>query len=220
MDQRDDNDGLSEGSVRTVERPLGRGLEEISHLFLSQRPGGTATRESPLADPQRPPTPPSSDAPQSVQLRRVQALKPRTVIKGEIAAVLTELEGLEGGLRGVDADLSCHGCGEIDRIAVDRTGRLTIIDFDTTANDRLLLRGMGHFQWIMDNMPVVRRMYEAHEIDWSATPRLFLVAPQFSPLLKRVARLVVWPRIDWARYHVAEDASGGTAILFERGLGE
>ncbi|MGH9255342.1 MAG: hypothetical protein ACRD3C_12330 [Vicinamibacterales bacterium] len=219
MDHRDDKDRSSEGIIRTAEKPLGRGLEEISHLFLSQRTGNTAASGSSPAPSQRPAATPYAGAPQSAQLRHVHVLKPRTVTKSELAGMLKELEGeLEEGLRGIDAGVPCHACGEIDLVAVDRAGRLTIIDFDTTANDGLLLRGMSHFQWIMDNLPTLRRMYPAQQIDWPARPRLFLVAPQFSPLLRRVARLIAWPHIDWVRYRVAEDASGGTAIFFERGL--
>jgi hypothetical protein len=221
MDQRNDADSSSEDIIRTAEKPLGRGLADISYLFLSQRTGNTAASGSSPTPSQRRTATPDVHAQQSVQLRNVHVLKPRTITKGELAAILKALDGeLEEGLRGIDAGVPCHACGEIDLIAVDRTSRLTIIDFDTAANDGLLLRGMSHFQWIMDNLPTVRRMYPAREIDWSARPRLFLVAPQFSPLLRRVARLIAWPHIDWVRYRVAEDASGGTGILFERGLNE
>jgi hypothetical protein len=221
MDQRNDADWSSDGITRTAEKALGRGLEEISHLFLSQRTGNTAASGSSPTPSQERTVTPYTCAQQSVQLRHHHVLKPRTVTKGELVAMLKELEGeLEGGLRGIDAGVPCHPCGEIDLIAVDSASRLIIIDLDTAANDGLLLRGMSHFQWIMDNLPTARRMYPSREIDWSARPRLFLVAPQFSPLLRRVARLIAWPSIDWVRYRVAEDASGRIGILFERGLNE
>jgi len=42
-----------------------------------------------------------------------------------------------------------------------------------------------------------------------------LVAPQFSPALRSVARQVLRPTIKWVRYHALE-SSGGIGIFFER----
>jgi hypothetical protein len=117
-------------------------------------------------------------------------------------------------LRGIDFEVPCAPCGEIDLIAIDRANQLTIIDFDTTANDELLLRGLSHFDWAVGNLPNVRRMYRGQAINFSQEPRLFLLAPQFSSRVRRVARQIPRPRIDWVRYHFVE-TPGRPGIFFE-----
>jgi hypothetical protein len=126
-----------------------------------------------------------------------------------------ELDGaLEEGLRAIDANIPCHPCGEIDLLAVDRASQLTIIDFDTTSNDGLVLRGIGHFDWVVRHMPNVARMYREQAINFCLQPRLVLLAPRFSPLVRSVARQITHPRIHWITYHTV-DGPGGPGILFE-----
>src|SRR3989442_1356436 len=116
-----------------------------------------------------------------------------------------EFDGaLEEGLRAFDAKIPCPSCGEIDLLAVDRASQLTIIDFEMTFDDSLLLRGIGHFDWVVRNMPNVRRMYREQVVNFSLPPRLFLLAPQFSPLLRSVARQITRPQIHWVRYHTVD----------------
>jgi hypothetical protein len=128
-------------------------------------------------------------------------------------------ETLEEGLRTIDAKIPCYPCGEIDLLAVDRLNKLTIIDFDTTLNDGLLLRSLAHFDWIAHNMLSVRRMCPAQGIDFSLPPRLILLAPQFSPLLRGMMRQLTRPQIHLVRYHAVETPAG-PGILFEPVTGE
>ncbi|RPH61287.1 MAG: hypothetical protein EHM89_07490 [Acidobacteria bacterium] len=201
-----------------ADKPLGRGLEDISHLFLSQRTDGGPAIEHPstesLERPQHDEREPESRA-------RTVLLQPQApVTKDKLAAILRGLEGaLEDGLRAIDAAVPCHPCGEIDLLAVDRTNQLTIIDFEAVPNDGLLVRGIGHFHWIVENLPLVRRMYAEQSINFSVQPRLFLLAPQFSPLIRSCARQIARPRINWVRYHVVE-VSGAPGVLFDPGVGE
>jgi hypothetical protein len=197
-------------------RPLGRGLEDVSHLFLSPKTGDAPTRTSaPGLSPE-----PESSAPPGPRGNAV-LLRPVQVTRDRLAAILPlDWSGaLEEGLRTIDAKIPCHPCGEIDLLAVDRTSKLTIIDFDTTLNDGLLLRGLGHFDWIARNTQNVQRMCPAQGVDASLPPRLILLAPQFSPLLRRVMRQLTRPQIQWVRYHAVE-TSAGPGILFEPVTGE
>ncbi len=207
-----------------AEKPLGRGLEDISHLFLSQRTGGAPATDGALAI-ERPlgersgRAEPHDREPES-QDRTVLLQPQMPVTRDKLAAILRGLEGaLEDGLRGIDAAVPCQPCGEIDVLAVDRTNQLTIIDFEPTPHDGVLVRGIGHFHWIVDNLPLVRRMYADQGINFSVQPRIFLLAPQFSPLLRSCARQIARPRINWVRYHVV-NVSGGPGVLFEPGVGE
>lgn len=197
--EEDQTGGAGNGDAQgRAERPLGRGLEDVSHLFLSQR----------TPEPERPSAP---LAPRG----SVALLRAASVSKERLAGVLREFTGaLEGGLKTIDANVPCHPCGEIDVLAVSRSSQLTIIDAETTMNDGLLLRGMGHFDWMVRNLPNLRRMYREHAVNFSLQPRLVLLAPQFSPLLQSVARQISCPQIQWIRYHAVE-SPGGPGILFE-----
>jgi hypothetical protein len=154
---------------------------------------------------------PRQDSASSALLLRSAA--PAT--REQVAAVLREFAGaLEAGLRTIDAGIPCPPCGEIDLLAIDRASQLTIIDFETTAGDELLIRGLGHFDWVARNLPNVRRMYRGHAINFSREPRLFLVASQFSSWVRQVALQIPRPRIDWIRYHFVE-TPGRPGVFFE-----
>jgi len=194
------------GAAGGQDRPLGRGLEDVSHLFLS--------RETPASE--RTAVPPAERAsPPSRTRAGLALLQPSPVTRERLAGALMEFDGaLEQGLRAFDAKIPCHPCGEIGLLAVDRASQLTIIDFEIAFDDTLLLRGLGHFDWIVRNMPNVQRMYREQPVNFSLPPRLFLLAPQFSPLVRSVARQITRPRIHWFRYHTV-NTSGGPGILFE-----
>ena len=200
------------------ERLLGRGLEDISHLFLSQTtdatgyaPGGhdrAPVQSEPWSPPARPSSPPATGS-GHVLLRPGAPLT-----RDQFTAMLKEYDGvLEEGLRSIDTNLPCDPCGVIDVVAVDAARRLVIIDFDVARNDALLLRGLDHVDWAAHNMGNLRRMYPG--VDVSRDPRLFLLAPAFSPLLGRVARQVGRSQIVWVKVLVA-DVFGRTGVLFER----
>lgn len=187
------------------DRPLGRGLEDVSHLFLSQR----------TPEPERVSVPSACVSPPPASRGGVALLRPAAVSRERLAGILKEFAGaLDDGLKIIDANIPCPPCGEIDVLAMSRSSQLTIIDADTTVNDGLLLRGIGHFDWVVRNMPNLRRMYREHAVNFAIQPRLVLLAPQFSVLLQSVARQISCPQIQWIRYHAVE-AVAGPGILFE-----
>jgi hypothetical protein len=191
------------------DRPLGRGLEEVSHLFLSQRPEQAGAEAAAGWRPERP-VPRQEPAPEAVLLRPTAQ-----VTREQLAAALKTMDGaLESGLRVVDFEIPCAPCGEIDLLAIDRANQLTIIDFELTGGDELLIRGLGHFDWMVANLPNVRRMFRGQAINFSLEPRLFLLAPHFSSRLRCAARQIQRPRIDWVRY-TCVDVSGQPGIFFE-----
>src|SRR5438552_1457067 len=122
------------------DRPLGRGLEDVSHVFLSQR---AHERERDPAAGRRPERPlPRDQAAVSPILLRPAA----QVTREQVAAALKEFEGaIEAGLTVVDAGIPCPPYDEIDLLGVDRLCQLTIIDFETASSDDLLMRGLCHF---------------------------------------------------------------------------
>jgi hypothetical protein len=192
------------------DRPLGRGLEQVSRVFLTQQPPERFI--GPGTD--RPPSRPRGEAEPAaapVLLRPAARLA-----RPDVAAAMKEhLSALEAGLKLIDGGIPCAPCGEIDFLAVDRTNQLAVIDFETGETDELLIRGLGHSDWIVGNVPNLRRMFRGNAINFSLPPRLFLLAPEFSSRVRCAARQVVSPEIEWIRYQLLEMA-GGTGIFFER----
>lgn len=208
MDQNESG-GSSAPDVGRSDRPLGRGLEDVSHVFLSPRadeggidPSGGRRSERPL---------PREQTASSAVLLRPAA----HVTREQVAAALKEFEGaIEAGLTVIDAGVPCAPYGEIDFVAVDRASQLTIIDFDTTSTDDVLIRGLGHFDWVVRNIPNLRRMFRGQAINFSLQPRVVLLTPQFSSRMRCVARQITRPHIYLVRYHFVE-TPGRAGIFFE-----
>lgn len=133
----------------------------------------------------------------------------------QVAASLREFEGaIETGLTSLDGPIPCAPHDDIDLLAIDRGSQLTIIDFDTASSDDLLLRGLGHFDWALRNVPNLRRMFRGQAINFSLEPRVLLLAPQFSPRVFAAARQITRPSISWVRFRLVE-TPGRPGILFE-----
>ena len=184
-----------------ADRPLGRGLEDVARVFLSQGPEERGTVR---------PLPRDESAPNTLLLR--PAVR---ITREQVAAALKEFLGaIEEGLRCLDSEISCGPGDQIDLLALDRANQLAVIDFDTSASDDLLLRGLGHLDWVSANLSNVRRMFRGQAINFSIAPRLVLLAPQFSPRVRCAARQITQLRIAWVCYHLVEtpDRPG---ILFE-----
>jgi hypothetical protein len=185
-------------------KPLGRGLEQISHLFLSQKANIPRPGDQP---PGRLPEP----APGGTTLLHASA----SVSKDRLVAVLKDNPGaLEDGLRIIDTFIPCHPHSDINLLALNRANQLTAIDLETGINDSLILRGLAHCDWLKHNVPNVRRMYAQQNIVVSTQPRLFLVAPKFTALALNAARQLTAMQIHCIRYH-AFDIGGVTGISFE-----
>ena len=213
MDSTEKLHGVNHQDSPRPAKPLGRGLQDLSHLFLPQgtnpshpanrSEGDAATSEHTTAQPE--------SRPSSLLLKSCAPANRNTVTK-----LLTDLEGgFEAGLRVIDTGLPCSPYGQIDLLALDRSNQLVIIDFEINECDGLLLRGMSHFDWAVHNVFNIRRMYALETINLLAEPKLVLLAPQFSDVLHSVGRHINSPKIDFIRYHVA-DVGGGVGILFER----
>jgi len=122
---------------------------------------------------------------------------------------------LEAGLRAIDTNVTCAPFGSMDLVALGSLDQLSVVNVDTLQNDVSLLRGIAHVDWIVRNMPIVKRMYQGRAINFSIPPRLFLVAPGFSLLLQCVAQRILIPRISCFGYRTATMAAG-LGIFFER----
>jgi hypothetical protein len=195
---------------RRNEKRLARGLEDVSHLFLSQ-PSDRLPEKAPDPVISAGQASSETDSCKVALLLRSTATVHRELL---ISLLNSDAAILEEGLRVIDVNIPCHPFGPIDLMALDSSDRLSILVVDTVQNNESLLRGIAHFDWLARNTPIVKRMYQGRRISFCDPPRLFLVAPGFSPLLQCVARRSASPKVCCFQYHTAA-ISGGIGILFE-----
>jgi Holliday junction resolvase-like predicted endonuclease len=188
-------------------RALGRGLEDVSHLFLSG--AGEASAQG-GEDPR------STSGP-ALPRAGIAVLRPGAgLLKDQLRVTLVEYpDALESGLRVLGAAIPCNPYGEIDVLALDRSNQLVIVEVLTTLGDELFLPGISHVDWVARNRANVQRMYPTRAIDLARLPRLILVAPRFSPLTRSAIRQLTGPAIACFKYH-SVTLSARTGILIEQ----
>lgn len=198
----------SESTMKSAARPLGRGLEDISSLFLSAAAPPTAHTPD---DPARPPL-----AGSTATKAAVAVLRPGSALTRDhlTAALLDSHEALERGLRMFAAAVPCRPYGDIDLLGLDCFDRLTVVEIDTSVGDLSLVRGISHVNWVSRNVATLQRMYPRATIDESQHPRLVLVVPRLSPMLRSAVRQLASSRVACVRYHTVA-MPNGTGILFE-----
>jgi hypothetical protein len=187
---------------KRVVRPLGRGLEEISHLFLST---------------------PATTAPDEQVVDRTAAQTVHGIVRPGVPLTRKQIVAALGASRSALTDdvvatgtgIVCSPYGEIDLLALDSTRRLMVIDVQITLDDGLVARGLSHVDWVVRNLGTVQRLYPNWTIDTSRQPRLALVAPRFSLALRSGVRQIAAPAISCFRYCEVE-LSGETGLLVER----
>ncbi len=161
---------------------ISRGLDQVSHLFLSHVAERAARGRSGNG----------SELPEHAQENQPLGLllrASRTVDRERLVSLLHEQpEALKEGLKVIDADLPCETPGNVELLGLDTTSRLVVIDVEDKPNDSLLLRGMAHLDWVVGNTALLRRIYREQLINFSLQPQLFLVAPDFSPLFRFAIR--------------------------------
>jgi hypothetical protein len=192
-------------------RRLARGLEDISHLFLPPAPpaarspgeGGSEPPRDVLPGAAAASAPPSAGAVSPRSDRRLRAL------------VCKHVGSLEDGLRVADVNLPLDVGGPVDLVAVDRRNRIVIVDVEPARSDDLLLRGLCHLDWFARNVPIVVRMYSGYGIDFLSEPRVFLLAPLFSPAVLGAARRVASLGIACFTYETMS-LPAGVVMIFNR----
>jgi hypothetical protein len=186
-------------------------LEDVSELFLSHAAcdAGTGVEAEGHAAGKIHPLP--AEPAIATLLRPFQA-----VTRDRLVSLLGDQPAiLEEGVRTLDLNVACDPCGPIDLLAADGANHLVAIDLDDSPSDAVLLRAVAHFDWLVRNVSILRRMYRGHVIDFSSDPRLFLVAPDYSPLLRCAARGIARPQIICFRYR-AVALRNGAGVLVER----
>ena len=195
-------------AVHPEKRPAG-GVEDVVHLFLTQPPGDETI--SPAAG--KVPSGRDSSVPSHPAV--TVACPAAALGKEEVVQLLNaDTAALESGLRAIDRGVPCDSSRTIDLLAVDTLRQLVVIAVEASPDDCMLLRAVSQYDWIVGHVPILRKLYQWQVIDFSAPPRIILVAPEFSRQLTCVAHRIQSPRIGCYRYRAIAVPSG-TAVLFE-----
>jgi hypothetical protein len=184
-----------------------RTLDRVSHLLLSQpeRMNRERSREGWEG---------STETAQETPAMVLTASRP--VVREQLLSFLREQPAaLEEGMKLIDANLPCETPGDIELIALDGRNRLAIIDLDDKPTDSLLLRGLAHLDWVVRNIPLLRRTYQGQVINFSLGVRLFLLAPGFSPLFRCALNQIQPLEIDCVKYYTIR-LPAGTGFFCER----
>ena len=194
--------------VRTDKR-LARSLEDVSHLFLSAVNAGAEPPDKFSGDSEGRVSPHSKVQPIFLLENQSQNLQKDSLI----SLLNSNTSVLENGLKAIDMNIPMDSGSPIDLVALDQFNKLCLIDIDLSGSDRLLLRGICHFDWFVRNVPIVRRMYNSRAIDFSAHPRIFFIAPKFSDMFRRTAQRIACTQINCYLWQVAAGSEGVSILL-------
>src|SRR5437867_12776858 len=105
------DDGKTDGlrAPDRVDKPLGRGLEDVSHLFLSPKaPEAASNDHAATRSTARPSPPPGSRG-------GIALLRPASVTREQRAGLVMEFAGALGeGLMARDTNTPCQPCRQLD----------------------------------------------------------------------------------------------------------
>ncbi len=138
---------------RRAPRPLGRGLEEVSHFFLPGSASATPAGKTGEATSERAARPAAR-----VGLAVLHAGPALTRV--QVTDTLRECRNALGDdILAIGAGIACSPYGEIDLIALDLAHVLTIVEVQTRLDDGMVARGLSHVDWAVRNLPIVQRLY-------------------------------------------------------------
>ncbi|MBM3791220.1 MAG: hypothetical protein FJW35_12855 [Acidobacteria bacterium] len=201
--------GYSQPNSSHPEKRPARGMEDVVHLFLTHPPGDATISPAAGKVPSGPEPFARSHPVVSVAFPAPALAKPEM-----IRLLNANIATLESGLKAIDRAVPCDPSRTIDLLAADSLNQLVVIALEAAADDGMLLRAISQYDWIVSHVPILRKIYPGQAINFSAPPRVFLVAPEFSPQLTCAAHRIQSPRIGCYRYRVIAVPSG-TAVFFE-----
>ena len=131
---------------------------------------------------------------------------------------------MEEGLRVLDSHLRSGDGSLIDLLAMDARGALVLIEIERDSEDELFLRLIDHQAWVVSQAPFLRRLYALPGLDIARTPRIIVLAHDYSatararlrclnlPLDSRTYRLLVAGDAPALYLESSEEAPAETAL--------
>jgi len=120
---------------------------------------------------------------------------------------------LEDGLRVIGHQVQTDK-GPIDVLALDKNETLVVIEIKKEEGDTdMLIQALGYYDWVFENRATLGQFYSREKIDIWKTPRIVLVAEDFSQLLVATSRYIR-SSIDLRTYVCLETKSGEKGFYF------
>ncbi len=119
------------------------------------------------------------------------------------------------GLGFIDFQLGTQEEGVIDFLGVDKAGRLVIVDFDTEADDGILIGALSQAQWLKRNEALIKRLFFSENVDFKYPARIILVCPSFSEKLKQAVKQIVCKELHLVEFKYLVDAQEEAMIFDE-----
>ena len=123
-------------------------------------------------------------------------------------------EFVQQGLNVIDTQLGTEEEGIIEFLAVDKGGRLVLINFDTHENDNLLVSSLSQMQWLTKIENVLKRLYVKENVNFDQFPLLLIIAPFFSEKAKAAAKQITSHDIKFIEYKYML-VEGRDAVAFD-----
>ncbi|MBU0634249.1 MAG: hypothetical protein KKB82_03440 [Candidatus Omnitrophica bacterium] len=129
--------------------------------------------------------------------------------------ILKNPESLEADISFIDHHLGCEEEGIIDFLAVDRSGRLVIVNFDVRdISESLLICAISQMHWLKKNECLIKRIFSKEGVDFEKTPLLLVLCPDFSQKARSAAKEFTAADIKFIKYTYIANAEED-AVFFE-----
>ena len=131
----------------------------------------------------------------------------------QLAQLVAEhCQALDESLKVVERSGEEEIWGSMDLLAIDGGSRPVIIDVALQDGDELLVEGLAHLGWMAQNRKLLAALMAEEEVNMDLSPKLILVAPDFSSTLQKAATGLTNLAIDLFRFRWLE--SGEEKGLF------
>lgn len=133
------------------------------------------------------------------------------------------IDKIEEGLKLLKPHLQTD-TGPLDILAVDAEGVLVIIELKNEEDDGQLDQGIRYYDWIRTNRDTIANAFKSiANIDSTKDPRLILIAPSFSDILKKVAKYTTLfdsGALELKEYHILKINDERALFLKSDDIGE
>jgi hypothetical protein len=113
-----------------------------------------------------------------IQLRERDELEP---------LIASQPEAVEEGLVILARQLPTDS-GPLDILAVDNSGAAVVMELKVAPDDEHLIQGLRYYDWVAANIAWIANVYP--QVESKSTPRLMLIAPEFTDTVRRVAKYI------------------------------
>jgi len=110
--------------------------------------------------------------------------------------VMKEMDQIEKDLTVICSDVPINDKTTLDVLCHDNNGQLVILQLSVNEDDIMLLQGIQSLDYVNKFKSFLKATYNKHKIDDKESPRLILVAPNFSDAVMHVVESIKGIRID------------------------